>query len=740
MNDKKTDDALQEIFETLGESNEGIVEGGDIAAGSEMGASIGEFPEGLDQVGEEGLAELIGETGIEGLEEFQESPVGAPAAEEIEEVGTNWLALLWLGIAVVSAVALVYTQVTDVIHAESRARLERSSSELDFQSRDMGYQALLATSGNTESFAKISSLKDGINNSLAQLTGADGESGADSLPGISGNTLAEIQGIWEQVQVEVDILLNNQNAIDMTVGEVAMVNELTPQLLAKTDELVEQLIQDGASLELINLASRQRFLTQRIKASINEFASGAPGWEVAATQFGQDVKLFGEINDSIRLRGGPAISDAANEVELAYQELINSADGVMNNVGDYFSLRNASSNVVSSSASLSELTRSLHIEVTGHSDAPGIAQLPYVLGGITFVSLLLLFWSIYSHSKKSGEVQAQRTQVSEDAVIKLLDEMGDLAQGDLTVEAEVTDEVTGAIADSINFAIGEMRGLVKGISGAAEEMNSATESTESLIAQLLSSSDVQSQEIENAASEVKEMTEAINRMNKSATRSTEQARVSAEVAQNGANAVRNTVRGMTTTRNQIQETAKQLKRLGESSQQINEIVNLIQDVAEQTNVLSLNASIQAAMAGEAGRGFAVVAQEVQRLADRSARASNEITELVKNIQQDANSAITSMEATTEEVVSGATTADEAGKALNEIEAMSQNLLKTIDQVAEDARNESRVAQTVAERMTALLSSTAESDLNVSQVAVAMEQMRTVAEQLNQSISGFKLPG
>jgi twitching motility protein PilJ len=411
----------------------------------------------------------------------------------------------------------------------------------------------------------------------------------------------------------------------------------------------------------------------------------------------------------------------------------------MNNVGDYFSMRNAADRIVVASDSMADRTGKLHHAVMGHTESMAVERLPYILGAVAFVSLLLLFWSIIKQSKKFSAIEAQRTQISEDAVIKLLDEMGDLAQGDLTVEAEVTDEVTGAIADSINFAIGEMRGLVKGISSAASEMNEATESTEALIAQLLSSSDTQSQEIENAAGEVTEMTEAINRMNQSATKSAEQARISAEVAQKGARAVGNTVRGMATTRNQIQETAKQLKRLGESSQQINEIVNLIQDVAEQTNVLSLNASIQAAMAGEAGRGFAVVAQEVQRLADRSARASNEITELVKNIQQDANSAITSMETTTEEVVSGATTADEAGKALSEIEAMNQDLLITIDQVADDAQHESRVAQTVANRMNTLLSTTAESDLNVSQVAVAMEQMRTVAEQLNQSISGFKLP-
>jgi twitching motility protein PilJ len=215
--------------------------------------------------------------------------------------------------------------------------------------------------------------------------------------------------------------------------------------------------------------------------------------------------------------------------------------------------------------------------------------------------------------------------------------------------------------------------------------------------------------------------------------------VSAKSAKKGADAVRNTIVGMNSTRNQIQDTSKRLKRLGESSQQINEIVNLIQDVTEQTNVLSLNASIQAAMAGEAGRGFAVVAEEVQRLADRSARASNEITDLVKTIQQDANNAIASMEATTSEVVTGATMADEAGQALDEIETISQQLLDAIERLAAQATEESESAKTVTERMNTLKNATEQSDLSVSQVAAALGQIRDVAGKLDKSVAGFTLP-
>lgn len=722
MNDKVADDTLKQIFETLEDTEEFADDEG-----------FGDFNIAGD---EHDLDEF---NDFSAFDSFDLNAVAAEPVVTSEDVGTNWSAIFWLLVLIASAGALGYTIYQKTEQSDSRSTLSTVASELDGQIRNIGHQTLLASNGEQASFERVGALKDQINANLELLKLGNPAEQINAVPASAAGVLQQVENDWTGIVPDIDVLLSNEKAIEMTISEVAMVNELTPKLLVKADEVVDQLIDDEASLELINIASRQRFLTQRIKASMNEFATGAPGWEVAATQFGRDVKLFGQINSAIARQGGNNVNGAIGAVESLYDELVTSADGVMNNVGDYFSMRDSADNVIATSNQLGDLTRQLQDSLRSSNNLMSPGKVPLLLGAAILLSLLLLFWSIMSHSKKFAMASTERTQVSEDAVIKLLDEMGDLAQGDLTVEAEVTDEVTGAIADSINFAVGEMRGLVNGIKSAGIEMNQATEGTESLIAQLLTSSDSQSAEIESAAQEVSDMNQAITRMSESALQSTQQARISAEVAQKGADAVRNTVRGMNTARNQIQETSKQLKRLGESSQQINEIVNLIQDVTEQTNVLSLNASIQAAMAGEAGRGFAVVAEEVQRLAERSARASNEITELVKNIQQDANSAIASMESTTEEVVSGATTADEAGKALNEIETVSQQLLGAIDQVAENAQNESKVAQTVTARMNNLQSATKESDLSVSQVAVALEQMKSVADQLNQSIAGFKLP-
>ncbi len=686
--------------------------------------------------------ELAGDFGgFVGIDDFNVDGVAdEQAAAEVSEPGVNWSAVLWLLVLLGSVGTLIYSEFDEATRLEQLSRLETASSELDSNIREIGHQALLASNGNLESFDSINNLTNQIDSGIRVLKQGDPESEIAPLPLELSADLSQVEQSWQQVRADVETILGNQPAVVAIANEIEAVNQLILELLVKTDETVVGLINDQARLDLINLANRQRFLSQRIKSSIAEVASGGVNSEIAVTQFGQDIKLFGQTNVAISRHTVGVVQSRANEIEGLYGQLEQSAEVIMANVGEYLSMHSSAKNVMAASDSMKGHSMGLQDRLKGSGGMMmDIEKLPVILGVLALVSLLALLWTIVRRSKKYALASSRQSQVAEDAVIKLLDEMGDLAQGDLTVEAEVTDEVTGAIADSINFAVGEMRGLVSGIKTAAGEMNEATEGTESLIAGLLTSSDAQSQEILNSADDVTSMTDAINRMSQSATKSSQQARLSAEVAQKGGDAVRNTVKGMNTARNQIQETAKQLKRLGESSQQINEIVNLIQDVTEQTNVLSLNASIQAAMAGEAGRGFAVVAEEVQRLAERSARASNDITELVKNIQQDANSAIASMEATTEEVVSGATTADEAGRALTEIESVSQELLETIDRVAGDAETESKVAQTVAGRMKVLQDATSESDLSVSQVAVALEQMRSVAEQLNQSIAGFKLP-
>lgn len=721
MNDETNKESLAEIFEqSEGAEAENLLTG-------ENGENI------FEQLQESEGPEL------ENRNDGAANPLGDMFDEEIEEeipdVGFSWMSVFWGAVLGVAVLGFLFSAYRSNLEQQSITNTSSTVLELESDVKDVAYQSLLAFNGSDDAFVKLQSLRKLIDTNLDALKTETG------YTIISDNSdLDKVKVDWAQLGPQVDLLAGNRGVISSTLEQVNAVNSLTPQLLSQTDVLVNRLIENEASLKLINVGSQQRFLSQRIKASANEFASGALGWQDAAMQFEKDVKLFGEVNDDIRRMGGVAVSGDLGEIDQSYKRLVSSAASIIGNVEDYFTIRDAATRISALSESMQNGLGKVISSIGDDAEqSPLLKNLPWILGGLGLLGLIGLIWSLINQSRKREQVNSLRTKRAEDAVIKLLDEMGDLAQGDLTVEAEVTNEVTGAIADSVNFAIGEMRVLVNGIKTASNEMSNTTEDSEQMIAQLLTSNDAQSEVILSAAQEIERMSETMNSMSHSALQSSERAQVAADSAKKGAAAVRDTIVGMNSTRNQIQDTAKRLKRLGESSQQINEIVNLIQDVTEQTNVLSLNASIQAAMAGEAGRGFAVVAEEVQRLADRSARASGEITELVKNIQQDANNAITSMETTTEEVITGATMADQAGQALDEIERISQELLDVIEKVAAEATEESKVANTISGRMNTLKAATEQADMSVSQVAGALGQIRDVVDKLDKSVAGFRLP-
>ena len=300
--------------------------------------------------------------------------------------------------------------------------------------------------------------------------------------------------------------------------------------------------------------------------------------------------------------------------------------------------------------------------------------------------------------------------------MRLLDEMGSLAEGDLTVKATVTEDMTGAIADSINFAIEQLRSLVGTINDTSVQVSSSAQETQATAMHLAEAAEHQAQEINSASSRITEIAQSINQVSRNSADSAEVARRSVQIATNGAGVVRQTIAGMDSIRDQIQETSKRIKRLGESSQEIGSIVELINDISEQTNILALNAAIQAASAGEAGRGFAVVADEVQRLAERSSSATKRIESLVQTIQADTNEAVSSMEQTTSEVVAGARVAEDAGTALGEIEKVSSDLSGLIEGISVAAQEQSSAASNITETMNPIQSITAQTSQGASQTA------------------------
>jgi twitching motility protein PilJ len=396
------------------------------------------------------------------------------------------------------------------------------------------------------------------------------------------------------------------------------------------------------------------------------------------------------------------------------------------------------------SASANALLNSAFASAGPPSILPDYLSSSLIPLGLVVVAILVIVGLIMLHSKASvferaAKEQADQNDRNQQAILRLLDEMGSLADGDLTVEATVTEDITGTIADSFNFAIEELRKLVATVNDTALLVDTATKQTENTAAHLAKAAENQAREINAATESIVSMAASIEEVSGNAERSSDVARHSVEVAHKGGEAVRRTIDGMNAIRETIQETSKRIKRLGESSQEIGNIVELINDIAEQTNILALNASIQASMAGEAGRGFAVVADEVQRLAERSTNATKQIEVLVRTIQADTNEAVVSMERSTTDVVGGALLAENAGAALDEIEQVSNQIASLVQNISSSARQQAGAAADVTRRTTRLREIGAQTGKATSATAASISKLSELATQLRKTVEGFALP-
>ncbi|MDE2294858.1 MAG: methyl-accepting chemotaxis protein [Gammaproteobacteria bacterium] len=354
--------------------------------------------------------------------------------------------------------------------------------------------------------------------------------------------------------------------------------------------------------------------------------------------------------------------------------------------------------------------------------------------------LAVLVW-VYRKAvdrRREAEMRARENDRNQEAIMRLLDELSNLADGDLTVQATVTEDITGAIADSINYAIEALRELVTTINAGAIQLDGATKQAQAAVAHMAKASAAQSRQISAASESVAEMASSIEEVSGNAERCSDVARHSVDIAHKGGDAVRRTIDGMNAIRETIQETSKRIKRLGESSQEIGNIVELINDIAEQTNILALNASIQASMAGEAGRGFAVVADEVQRLAERAANATKQIEVLVRTIQTDTNEAVVSMERSTTDVVGGALLAENAGAALEEIEQVSNQIASLVQNISASARQQAAASGNISKNMQVLREISSQTAEGSSTTSASVSKLAALAAQLRKSVAGFRL--
>ena len=367
--------------------------------------------------------------------------------------------------------------------------------------------------------------------------------------------------------------------------------------------------------------------------------------------------------------------------------------------------------------------------------------LPFLLALIALLLSIVLVVALFrgEEARRRSVEHSRQNERNQQAILRLLDELGTLADGDLTVQASVTEDITGAIADSINYAIEALRELVETLNQTAIKVDAAARQTQATATHMADASETQLRQAGDATESIARMAASIEAVSGDAERAADVARHSVDVAHKGGAAVRRTIEGMNTIRETIQDTSKRIKRLGESSQEIGNIVELINDIAEQTNIRALNASIQASMAGESGRGFAVVADEVQRLSERAANATRQIEVLVKTIQSDTNEAVISMERSTTDVVGGALLAENAGAALDEIESVSNQIATLVQNISRSARDQATAAGDITRNMNVLREISEQTADATGATSQSIGKLADLATQLRNSVAGFRLP-
>ena len=644
-----------------------------------------------------------------------------------------------LALLVLSAGLVTYS----TIQAGNKTEYIGTSTEMQMLSQRIAKGAQQAVLGTPEAFKQLQDSRTIFKNSLSGLI--NGNSSIPASPNSVQPLLAQLDKDWKPMTGQIDLILGQEKTLVGLHKSVGNINKSSAALLELSEQLVGRMNDANSPQRPTSLASEMVMLTQRMAKNANTLLSSEVIDQDVAFQLGKDATTYKDImnglNDGSEKLRLTAATD--QDVRAKLQDIISAYKGfevdvnnILANMQPLVEAKLAGHGIFTESDKLLADAQKI---TTAYQGLGALGNALAILFGVLGLASLALFGYININEAKrralQGEAENKRNQ---EAILRLLNELGDLSEGDLTVSATVNEDITGAIADSINFTIDELRSLVMGINKATEQVNSTTTQAKLVSDELLSAAQRQSREIEDTSAAILDMSESINEVSASASQSAQVAHQSLEAAEKGTHAVQNSISGMNGIREQIQETSKRIKRLGESSQEIGEIVELISDITEQTNVLALNAAIQAASAGEAGRGFSVVAEEVQRLAERSGQATKQIAAIVKTIQSDTQDAVAAMETSTQGVVEGAKLSDAAGQALSEISQVSRNLAALIENISTATEAQAAAATKVARTMQDIQSITEQTTNGTNQTASSIGALSDLATDLKKSIAGFKL--
>ena len=624
------------------------------------------------------------------------------------------------------------------------------ATDVQVTSQQLAKSAGEAAAGNLDAFLELGSSRKTIAAAMQKLRSGSAPDNLPPTPRAVTMPMKQLNLSWDRMSTNASSILDREKLILELAMASNIVQDNIPGIQKNTDSAIKALTQSGAPSNQLVFASRQLVLADRILRRVSEVLQGGSNAVSAAENLARDRRFFEQVLTAL-LRGDSQLGitqvrntkalQSLGKVKTLFENIKPQISTILDSSSDLFEVRGAADEIFLGSREVFDNAASLKNSIARLPQSrPWPSLTAAVIGLAVMVSMVwILVYSFLSAERRRAKIAARSNKKNQEAILQLLDEMSSLADGDLTVQATVTEDFTGAIADAFNFAIEQLRELVKGIKFTAHEVAGSAQKTRSSTSELAKAAAEQSAQVGEATKNVQKMALSFDNMAMRSSESTEVAHKSLNIAHTGGVKVRETINGMDTIRDQIQGTSKRIKRLGESTQEIGDIVELINGFAEQTNVLALNAAIQAASAGGAGKGFAVVADEVQQLAESATHSTRRIESLVQTIQTDTYEAVVSMESTISEVVSGARLAEDAGTALEQIQLVSTDLSKLIADISEEAHAQSATATDIAVLMKSVQELSIQASEGSALAAHSVDELAELVMQLSDSVTDFKLP-
>lgn len=664
------------------------------------------------------------------------------------------------GLVLLGVIGVVATTIISLNAANRGSAQVGATGQALMQSQRLAKSVSQALIGSPQAFPEVRESSDVLARTVRELK--TGEGALAAAPAAVQELLDPMIPLVDRAEKNANTVIAQQKILTQVGQALRTINRQSSDLLEIAETVSSLKLQQEASPAELSAVGQLVMLTQRIGKSANEFLTMEGVSPEAVFLLGKDLNSFREIaqgladgNQELRLPGtrDPQTKERLVALLKQYEETRTQASAILGNLQGLVSAREAQAQIITDSEPLRtglEGVQAALAKQTGFGFGSFLALLVFaaliIAGGVGFLRLYVRDQAQRAQLAEAQRLEAERQEqeakrvndANQAAILRLMNELQTVAEGDLTQQATVTEDITGAIADSVNYTVEELRSLVSQVQGTVGRVTETTQQVEATSTELLAASTEQLREIRDTGESVLQMAGRINEVSGRAQETAQVARQSLDAAEQGLRAVQNTIGGMNLLRDQIQETSKRIKRLGESSQEIGEITELISDITEQTNVLALNAAIQAASAGEAGRGFSVVAEEVQRLAERSADATRQIAALVKTIQTDTQDAVGAMERSTQGVVENARLSDAAGAALNDIDRVSRQLADLISQISTQAQQEAQSANVVASNIQHIFAVTEQTGEGTRSTAAMVRELSRTAEELKQSVARFKI--